>query len=112
MICPSLTSIYRDHCPASCQPCLTPTLPVMVQQDGNSTHFFFGLQIFLPRVTEKLDRIPKTPPADPEDQAKVPKVRSTITFQGNSYRRASAEAQQCLKGTQMGGVGWGGARGS
>lgn len=63
----------------------------MDQQDGDNTHFFLGLQIFLPRVPEKLDRTPKTPPADPEDQAKVPKVCSTITFQGNSHRRAGAE---------------------
>ncbi|MEJ1287772.1 melanophilin [Cricetulus griseus] len=34
-----------------------------------STH---SLQIFLPRVAEKFDRIPKDPSADPEDEAKVP----------------------------------------
>ncbi|XP_041506160.1 melanophilin [Microtus oregoni] len=33
-----------------------------------------NIPIFLPRVTEKLDRIPKEPSADPEDQDKVPKA--------------------------------------
>ncbi|XP_021089840.1 melanophilin isoform X2 [Mesocricetus auratus] len=33
-----------------------------------------NIPIFLPRVTEKLDRIPKDPSADPKDQAKVPEA--------------------------------------
>ena len=63
-------------------------------QDGSNTHLFLGLQILLPRITEKRDGMPKTPPADPEDEAKVPKVRSTTTFQGNSHRRSAAEWPQ------------------
>lgn len=37
-----------------------------------------SIPIFLPRVTEKLDRIPKTPPADPDDQAKMPKATTAV----------------------------------
>lgn len=87
----------------------------MMQQDDNNTYFFLGLQIFLPRVTEKLDRIPKDPSADPEDEAKVPEVRSTTHFQGNSLRGTSSgegvesdpTAQQCLKSLQTGEGCWG-----
>ncbi|CAO2625425.1 Mlph [Lemmus lemmus] len=47
-----------------------------------------NIPIFLPRVTEKLERIPKDPSADPEDQAKVPKVLST-TRNPNGKRGAA-----------------------
>lgn len=77
---------------------------------SKETYFFLGLQIFLPRVTERLDRIPKDPSADPEDQANVPKVHSPppskATPPEEQVLRQGVErdpaAQQCLKGPQMG----------
>lgn len=84
-----LTSIYRDPCPA---PCLLDSHSGC-HGSTNDTSFFLGLQIFLPRVTEKLDKIPKDPSADPEDQDKVPKVPSTTAFGGNSLQKASARGE-------------------
>lgn len=44
-----------------------------------------NIPIFLPRVTERLDRIPKDPSADPEDQANVPKVTAVPCLQRRKY---------------------------
>ncbi|XP_031224772.1 melanophilin isoform X1 [Mastomys coucha] len=48
-----------------------------------------GIPIFLPRVPEKLDRTPKTPPADPEDQAKVPKATAVPSLLRRKYSPSS-----------------------
>lgn len=48
-----------------------------------------GIPIFLPRVTEKLDMIPKTPPADPENQAKVPKATAVPCLIRRKYSPSS-----------------------
>lgn len=48
-----------------------------------------GIPIFLPRVTEKPDRIPKTPPADPENQAKVPKATTVPYLMRRKYSPSS-----------------------
>lgn len=48
-----------------------------------------GIPIFLPRITEKLDRIPKTPPADPENQAKVPKATAVPCLMRRKYSPSS-----------------------
>lgn len=48
-----------------------------------------GIPIFLPRVTEKLDMIPKTPPADPENQAKVPKATAVPCLMRRKYSPSS-----------------------
>lgn len=48
-----------------------------------------GIPIFLPRITEKLDGMPKTPPADPEDQAKVPKATAVPSLLRRKYSPGS-----------------------
>lgn len=48
-----------------------------------------NIPIFLPRVTEKLDRIPKDPSADPEDQAKVPKATALPYLLKRKYSPSS-----------------------
>lgn len=53
-----------------------------------------GIPIFLPRLTEKLDRIPKDPPADPEDQASTPEA----TAVPNLLRRKHSPSSQGVQG--------------
>ncbi|XP_055473072.1 melanophilin isoform X2 [Psammomys obesus] len=53
-----------------------------------------GIPIFLPRLTEKLDRIPKDPPADPEDQAST----SEATAVPNLLRRKYSPSSQGIEG--------------
>ncbi|KAM7339693.1 hypothetical protein ACRRTK_000308 [Alexandromys fortis] len=48
-----------------------------------------NIPIFLPRVTEKLDRIPKDPSADPEDQDKVPKATALPCLLKRKYAPSS-----------------------
>ncbi|XP_026641866.1 melanophilin [Microtus ochrogaster] len=48
-----------------------------------------NIPIFLPRVTEKLDRIPKDPSADPEDQDKVPKATAPPYLLKRKYAPSS-----------------------
>ncbi|XP_038194458.1 melanophilin isoform X4 [Arvicola amphibius] len=48
-----------------------------------------NIPIFLPRVTEKLDRIPKDPSADSEDQDKVPKATALPYLLKRKYAPSS-----------------------
>ncbi|XP_051046733.1 melanophilin [Phodopus roborovskii] len=48
-----------------------------------------NIPIFLPRVTEKLDRVPKDPSADPEDQAQVPEATAVPYLLRRKYSPSS-----------------------
>lgn len=48
-----------------------------------------NIPIFLPRVTETLDKIPKDPSADPEDQDKVPKATALPYLLKRKYSPSS-----------------------